>query len=751
MARYAVSEYGASFYGAPSLALFSAEPFIGSVVDYGGVFLTWRSPGGTWDELRLIRSLSGYPVAVDNGVEVYSAPLGADAAEFRESGLPTDHWVYYSLFVHDNTQDAWVRSGDVRVYSPANYRSGDRLFDLAPPLAQSAALLSFMQVFGFATDLVRNDANSLLDLNDPTRLLYDFVPAAMEQLGIPVETEIEPEQYRTFLRNAVRFYKTKGTTECVHGVVSAITGWDSRTTTGVNILHDAALSDFLGGVGMWVRGASNCTIDWVAPTTDGYGNPVAAAMRLTALATGGVSTTFSAPADVKLLGLPIHGGREYTASMLVRASDVARRTAHINLRWYDLSGNLLTTDVGAGVATYQGVDTPVTMTILAPTTAVWVVPDVVIDAADAGSDWEIRQVQVSQSALLLPHQPGRDIRIAVFADRVNEIPNGSFEAGLAGWAAMGAVTETVDATRAYVGTRSARVTYTGAGVTNASPPTDGFVFTFATIPGRRYGIQLESALDDSAAPTQALVVEAAMTNAALDTVLTDSDGSPAHVLSSAAGVQSFQAAHFAPAFAFVADSTEANLVVGFHSAVAGHAFNVDAVVIERADIGSSADWFARNPAVVRPYFDGSTTSQTLDYFWEGDEFLSRSHYYRRRTIHQSRLEDVLPRYLPFGATFTLIFTTSPDVAAPYVSDDTVITITEAPATAPVGRAVSLRWGDHQNNAAVLRLEWSQRAVANGIYALEWLIIAHVTRSNQLIWNTFSNWYTATYTATYGGP
>jgi phage tail-like protein len=748
MARYGVSEYGASFYGAPSLALFSAEPFIGSVIDYGSVFLTWHSPGGTWDELRLIRSLSGYPVSVDNGVEVYSAAIGADAAEFRESGLPTDHWVYYSLFVHDNTQDTWVRSGNARVYSPANYRSGDRLFDLAPPPAQSDALLHFLQVFGFATDLVRNDANSLLDLNDPTRLLYDFVPAAMEQLGIPVETEIEPEQYRTFLRNAVRFYKIKGTTACVHGVVSAVTGWDSRVTTGINILHDAELSDFLGGVGMWSRGASNCTLTWVAPTTDGYGNPVPAAMRLTALATGAISTTFCAPADVKLLGLPIHGGRQYTTSMLVRASDVARRTAHINLRWYDRDGNLLTTTVGAGVATYQGVDTPISMTALAPATAVWVVPDIVIDAADVSAYWEIRQVQVSQSAHLLPHQPGRDIRIAVFADRVNEIPNGSFEAGLAGWAAMGAVTDTVDATRAYVGTRSARVAYTGAGVTNASPPTDGFTFTFATIPGRRYGIQLESALDDSAASTQPLVVEAAMTNAALDTVLVDSDGSPAHVLSGTAGVQSFQSAHFAPGFAFVADSTEAVLVVGFHTARAGHAFNLDAVVIERADIGSSADWFARNPAVVRPYFDGATTSQTLDYFWEGEEFLSRSHYYRRRTIHQSRVEDVLPRYLPFGATFTLVFTTSPDVAAPYVSDDTIITVTEAPVTTPVGRAVGLRWGDHQNNAAVLRLNWDQRAVASNSGTALWNLIAHVGQQDQLIWNAFSNWYTETYGGTY---
>lgn len=751
MARYGVSEYGASFYGAPALALFSAEPFIGSVTGYGSIFLTWHSPGGTWDELRLIRNMHGYPASVDNGVEVYSAAAGADAAEFRESGLQVDRWVYYSIFVHDTTEDTWVRSGNARVYSPANYRTSERLFDLAPAQAQSDALVKFLQVFGFATDVLRNDANSLLDLNDNSRLLYDFVPTLMEQFGSPPETEIEPEQYRQFLRNAVRFYKIKGTSTCVHGVVSAVTGWNSRTTIGTNLLHDAYLSDFMGGVGMWVNGTTNCNIDWVAATTDGYGQPVPAAMRLTALANGDVSMTFALPADVKLLGIPTRGGRQHTVSMLVRAADTARRTAHIDLRWYDLAGNLLTTSVGAGVQTYSGVDTQITETMTAPANAVWVVPVIVIDGATAGAYWEIRQVSLTESARLLPHQPGRDIRIAVFADRVNEVTNGSFEAGLAGWTSEGNVTETVDATRAFIGTRSARVVYTGPGVAGATHPTDAFVYSFATVPGRRYGVQLEVALDNSAHAANPLVVQAAMMNEALTDVLVDSDASLSESTSTTAGVQSFQGTHFEPSFAFVADSTQANLVVGFTSATAGHAFNVDAVIIERADTGSSTDWATRNPLAVRPYFDGGVPSETLDYFWEGDEYLSRSHYYRRRTVHEARVKAILPRYLPFGATFTLIFTTSPDVAAPYVSDDTVITLVEPPPTAPVGRDLNLRWNVLQHNAAVLRLVWNLRQTVGLSDTVLWNIIAHVAATDQLLWNDYSNAYTATYTTPYGGP
>src|SRR5256885_1965692 len=127
MARYGVSEYGASFYGAPALATFSAEPFVGVVTDYGSVRLTWHSPGGTWDELRVIRNIHGYPASVDNGVEVYNAAIGADAAEFREGGLQTDRWIYYSIFVHDNTQDEWIRSGNTRLFVPANYNASQRL------------------------------------------------------------------------------------------------------------------------------------------------------------------------------------------------------------------------------------------------------------------------------------------------------------------------------------------------------------------------------------------------------------------------------------------------------------------------------------------------------------------------------------------------------------------------------------------------------------------------------------------------
>lgn len=415
MARYGVSHYGSSFYGAPLTSVFSAEPFTAVATGYGEITLSWTSPGGTWDDLVLVRNLVGYPVTETNGVVVYTAASGADVHHFVDPDLPTDHWVYYTILVHDPSQDLWIRSGSTRAYSPRSYNGGKHMYDLVPRVGQSDALLKFMQVLGFCYDGLRNDANSLLDLYNADTVLYDLVPVLMQQFGIPAETELEPEQYRRFLRNAVHFYKTKGTSECAHGVTVAVTGWPCYVTLGANLLWDAAHSDFVGGLGYWGRKTENCTVAWVPAGVDSFSNPVPAAMRMTATANSQISAAFldgSVKDDLHRLGISVVHNSAYSIGMSITGSDLALSPAHIDIDWYDLTGNYLSTSVGVGVATRSGVPVVVdSLNEIAPTNAVWAVPKVVVDSATSGSHWDVRTVMFNRGSQVLPHQPGHDIRI----------------------------------------------------------------------------------------------------------------------------------------------------------------------------------------------------------------------------------------------------------------------------------------------------------------------------------------------------
>lgn len=735
MARYGVSVYGESFYGIPSTSLFAADPVVCQPTDYGSILLTWHSPGGSWDELVVVRNFAGYPAAPDNGVTVASFASGADLGEFREDGLTTDQWVYYSIFVHDPIGVTWVRSGNGRCFVPRNYAGSDRMAALLPSQMQSDALLRFLQIIGFNYDLLRNDGYTLLDLYDTKRMSYDLVPVLMEQFGIPREYELEPEQYRRFLRNAVRLYKTKGTSECAHGVVSAVTGWDSVVTTGVNLLWDSDFSDFAGSTAYWSRGAVNCNITYVPVSTDDLGETVPPAMRLTAVGTGDIETSFvdlaTDVSDLHRLALPVAVGAPYFASAAIRGSDIHESNAHLELRWYDLSGALLSTSSGSAVATRQFVDVALTAGGTAPTNAVWMVPVVVVVAAHASSYWEVRTMQVSRSSQLLPHEPGRDIRITLKANRINEVLNGSFETNTYGWVADGNAGIAQDGSQSFVGSKSLAITYTGAGVTDGGPlPADRTHYSFATIPGRRYGVQVEVAHDGAGSPLNYVV---AATNSAVTNILLDSDGSFAAAQTDTDGVANHLSGdHDQPAFAFLAEEATTAIVIGFIDAVTGAVLHADAVIVEIADTGSSLDWQIRNPDFVKPYFDGSVESTTFDYFWQGTPFASRSHFYDRRIVHEQRLRAILPRYLPFGATFTLLFAQAGGVV--YMDEDTVLVdVDPPPPTSTVGRTLALRWDNEFDSAALLALRWDVRVPVGRSVGLEWDDRADVGHSESLVW------------------
>lgn len=703
MAKYGESLYGQSFYGDIAPSLFLAANFAAKPSGYGDVALTWNTPGGDWQDIRLLRNPNGYPADETNGVVLYEAEVDAAGQDFVDRGLLPDRWVYYSLFVYNAVNGIWLRSGNARVFVPKDYSGGQRMYDLLPkhfksgvydtslavdPITQRLRsvnpLAALMGVLGYQYDLIRNYLNSTLDLYDAGAVCYDLIPAILKQFNIDPEPEIGPEQYRRLLRNIVLLYQTKGTSTGIHALVSALTGWDSYVRPGTNMLWDAEHSDFVGGIGYWAAGAINAAPVWNE-------NPYA--MRLVAVDDGDVSTSFVTPDNVAYLGLIVLPAVDYNVSATIQAMGTSHAPAGVEVDWYDKDNVLIATDVGASTPTTQG-DVRVGIVGTAPADAVRMGVTVFVTGATAGDSWLVKHVQVNRNAALQPAEPGRDIHILLRSQRKNVIHNGSFGAGLDGWISSADIDLELDETfAAEDGGISGKLTYTGAGVAPTdSAPLPFAAYEFDTTPGLRYVLQVRVADQPTGVSTTVGI------SARDDTTnVGDSDqrgGVSNIVLTGPVFTQQ--------AFPFIADATKTNFVIYLREAATGDVVWVDALLAEVQSEGSDDDVY--NLSSVQPYFDGSSSSYTHDYLWEGDPFNSASHYYERRTIHEARLRAMLPKFLPLGATYTLLWA-QPDEEYYAVPD--VLLVESAPVvpTTPVSKTLTARWRDDILVSASLRGEW----------------------------------------------
>lgn len=703
MAQYGQSLIGQSFYGDIAPSLFRADTFTAQPLGFGDATLRWNTPGGDWQLLRLVRNPNGYPANENNGTVIYEVPVGNDGQQFIDRNLLVDRWMYYSLFVYNEVNGIWLRSGNVRLYVPRDYDGGRKMYDLLPrhfkvgefdtsltldPITQRMRtvnpLAALMAVFGYQYDVLRNNLNSALDLNDAGAVCYDLLPIILKQFNIDPEPEIGPEQYRRLLRNIVLLYQTKGTSTGIHALVSALTGWDSYVRPGTNLLWDAEHSDFAGGIGYWAAGAVNAAPVW---NQDPY------AMRLIAVADGDTSTSFVTEDNVAHLGIVVRPAVDYNVSATIQAVGTSHAPANVEIDWYDKDYKLTATDVGVGVPTTQG-DVRVGVVGTAPADAVYLGVTIAVSGATAGDSWLVKHVQVNRNAALQPAEPGRDVHILLRSQRKNVVPNGSFGAGTAGWVRSADVELEVDSTFAFVGEQSGKLTYTGAGVTLGTvAPLPFIALEFDTTPGLRYVVQVRTAAQPTGPSTTVNI-------AARDDTTNVGDSAERGGFHTIAMTGPSWRQH---AFPFIADANKTSFVLYLTEAATGDVVWVDAMMAEVQSEGSDAD--VLNLSSVQPYFDGSTGSLTFDNLWEGEEYNSPSHYYERRTIHEARLRAMLPKFLPLGATYTLLWA-QPDEEYYAVPDVLLVESTPVVPTTPVSKTLTARWRNDMLVSVPLRAVWN---------------------------------------------
>jgi hypothetical protein len=301
---FGIDIYGEAYYGYSQPAEYSVAPFVANQTGYGEITLTWSAPNSvTWKYLNLVRSIYGYPASVVDGVSIAQFVPSGISKSYDDPGLNPGTIYYYTMFITieaptwasgttynlnnqvlynglywASTENGnvghtpvagstyWTPSMYIPTWYPAGYAGTLALMNqgystllynrtpqpykivtsdtFANTAVDNPALASYLSLFGFGLDMVKGAYDSYLNLNDPDVVSATSLDILGQQLGINTDYLSTPQQRRQRIKNAAINYRMKGQTQSIHNIIADLTGWDSTTTYGPNMLNSPDQSDF---------------------------------------------------------------------------------------------------------------------------------------------------------------------------------------------------------------------------------------------------------------------------------------------------------------------------------------------------------------------------------------------------------------------------------------------------------------------------------------------------------------------------
>lgn len=285
MARYGISYYGLSTYGAESPVSYAANNLNAKSITYGTIRITWDSPSGQWSKIKLVRNSYGFPVDENDGTQLDIKNNGlneaykeTDPVSYLDENLATNEFYYYSLFVFERVNYKWLRVGDIIGLSVKDYGYKNKLVEYLPNVyklpsvnatvsvtdtVENETLSSFLNLFGFQLSEYHTLTNLLVNRYNTSTLGGVLLPSILQQFGIPYEPEIGYQQSRILARDAGAIYKGKGSYDGLREFLKAFTGWavptvadvPNPTINGIVVSHNKMLdyndSSFEESVGHW--------------------------------------------------------------------------------------------------------------------------------------------------------------------------------------------------------------------------------------------------------------------------------------------------------------------------------------------------------------------------------------------------------------------------------------------------------------------------------------------------------------------
>lgn len=433
MAVYGIDYYGSEYYGLPKFSDFDANPFVVEPLDYGALRLTWATPAGDWDILRVVRNSYGAPDWEDDGTVVaeYAEPT---TNEIFDENLSGGRFYYYAVFVRETANQRWHRAATALGLTTGDHGHSDSFFNWLPgwfreqdnDLAKAdnrhgdGPLKKYLKVTGLAADFVRTEYESLRWTRDPDRISGNLLPMLAQQFGVPNEPALGMRRTRFWVRDAVFLYRRKGTLPGIQAIVTTITGWDSQVGYDRNLLKGvdaAAWSATTGTIADDVASSDLTVGDLVTDVT----------------AVGGAWSITNVPATatgdaVTYHAIPIDGGRLYAATAEFLAATTGSVTPSID--WYDATGAFLSSgsgdviDPAAGGTAWTGAY----VAAISPANAAYAAI-----RFDGTVTTKFRRASLEADHDEPGWTPPMSLDIALVPARTNYVTNPSFETDIRSW------------------------------------------------------------------------------------------------------------------------------------------------------------------------------------------------------------------------------------------------------------------------------------------------------------------------------
>ena len=664
MSKYGIDYYGAAYYGANTLVEFNASPFSAKPYGYSKLLLTWTTPTGAWDYLRLVRNPIGFPVTADDGDILFEDANAISRTSYFDEGQTPDNIglkegvaYYYTIFVRETTYSTWQVAGLAIGVSVKDFNTLINMYNYLPTILTSQVphdtsveqdndvLKRFLNLFALNHDLYKTQAENILNLYDVSSLNGSLVPVFMKQFGVKYEPELGLRESRILLRNIMTLYKNKGSKLGLEEYVKAYAGYDNTVTMGKNLMLDKNDSSFEESIGSWAN--DNGSLDVVATnpdadvpaynevdSQDGFPNLQKRILEVTS--DGGTVEIALNGETPRQYGIPVVAGLDYTLTGYSWAKTDARSVSAA-IAWYDRNGGLLSiSSFGTSTTNSTSTWTRSIKTDTAPTDAYYAVPHFKIVSTSADEIHYFDAVQFEQASSATFFQDARQILINLKATRINELLNPNFEGSTDYWNADNAILDIITDLEGLP--QNEYVTTLSDGAAESYALAAGNVKVYSdpvpVLEGNDY--------------TFSIYVATAQTTVThpLTPFIEWYDDSDILINTTNGAETEIENLFVRPYVTGAAPSGAVSAIVGVNwtASAVDDEVTLDSALFEKSSF-------------VNSFFDGSHGVASLtDLFWEGNvPEAGRSHYYRNRFAVQSRLIATLPEWITYGSTFELFF------------------------------------------------------------------------------------------------
>ena len=254
MSTYGITFYGTDKYGPSQYVDYDVTPFIVEPGGFDSIDLSWSSPKGSWDQIRLLRNWTGFPVDEQDG-EILLDTTGAVRSAIDTNVRP-GAWHYYGLWVRVGTK--WYSAGIATTLMLADHGYADKMFEHLPayhrytsgilddiPGEENETLKHFLQVLASGLEYLKTYYDNLLVLNDPMKNHLGSLVRLAQQFGIEYLPVTPSHLFRSRVQNAGALARQKGTIEQIRSVIGMSVGWDVEITPGTNLMLNEDTASFV--------------------------------------------------------------------------------------------------------------------------------------------------------------------------------------------------------------------------------------------------------------------------------------------------------------------------------------------------------------------------------------------------------------------------------------------------------------------------------------------------------------------------